>query len=210
MNSFIAPLIGYVASALLALSLLVTNDLRFRWLNMLGCLTFIVYGALIGAIPIVLTNSLLLFINVFYLVKIYRTQENFDLVEFDADDQVIEKFLAYYAKDLNDYFPGFRLEANENDIRFMVLRDMAIANIFIATVNSHGEGIVRINYTVPKFRDFKVGRFIFEKEDRYLLSKGIRQLVYHKVHNKSHEHFLKVMGFQKQLSGGATHYVKQL
>lgn len=132
------------------------------------------------------------------------------MLEFNADDKIIRKFLFYYARDIQNYFPDFRLQDNENDIRFVVLRDMAIANIFVATVNGNGEGSIRINYTVPKYRDFKVGRYIFEKEDRFLLSKGIHQLVYKKVHNKSHEHFLQVMGFEKAKIDGASGYVKNL
>jgi hypothetical protein len=207
MNDMVISTIGYLATASLALSLLVTNDLRFRWLNMFGCLFFILYGVLIYALPIILTNTLLLCINVFYLVKIYRTKEDFDLVEFDVDDKIIEKFLAYYAKDIHNYFPEFRLNEDEAAIRFMVLRDMAIANIFIATIDKKGEGLVKINYTVPKYRDFKVGRFIFEKENTYLLSKGVNQLVYERIHNKNHEEFVKVMGFQKKGEAG---YVKKL
>jgi len=202
MNSLLIQLTGYLASALLAFSLAVNNDLRFRWLNLFGCLCFIIYGVLIHAFPIILTNTILLFINAFYLLKIYHTKEDFDLVEFDTDDKIVDKFLAYHAKDIQDYFPGFRFHEKGSAVRFLVLRDMSIANIFIATVNERGEGLVRINYTVPKYRDYKVGRYIFEKEDRFLLSKGIRSLVYEKVHNKHHEEFLRVMGFEKNKSGG--------
>jgi hypothetical protein len=210
MNNILPLAIGYLASALLALSLLVNNDLKFRWLNLFGCLSFMIYGALISALPIILTNTLLLFINLAYLFKIYRRKEDFDLVEFEANDKIIEKFLAYYAKDIHDYFPEFHLNEKESAIRFMVLRDMVIANIFIATVEGKEEGLVQINYTVPKYRDYKIGRFIFEKENTFLLSKGINQLVYKKVYNKNHEEFLRVMGFEKRIAGHETGYMKRL
>lgn len=204
MNEIIVSIIGYLASALLALSLLVNNDLKFRWLNTFGCFAFIVYGMLIGAFPIIITNTILLIINTVYLVKIYNTKEDFDLLEFDADNEIIKKFLAYYSNDIQSYFPGFHL--NKSDIRFVVLRDMVIANIFAALVTEDGKGIVQINYTVPNYRDYKVGRFIFEREKKYLISKGINMLVYNLVHNKNHEEFLKVMGFKKMESG----YIKTL
>ena len=54
---------GYLASILLAISLMVNNDLKFRWLNTFGCLSFILYGIFIQAMPVILTNSLLLLIN---------------------------------------------------------------------------------------------------------------------------------------------------
>jgi hypothetical protein len=203
-------LVGYLASVLLALSLLVNNDLRFRWLNTFGCLAFIIYGVLIHAFPILLTNSLLLVINLFYLFKIYRyrAEEDFDLIPFQPGDLIVKKFLSFYSKDIEAYFPRYRQEDAANDIRFVVLRDMAIANIFIAHVSPEGNAEVKINYTVPKFRDYKVGRFIFDKEKNYLLSKNVKQVSYTTVDNKKHEDFLKTIGFVE--SDGAFAYRKEL
>ncbi len=194
----IGVIIGYVASVLLALSLLVNNDLKFRWLNMFGCLAFIVYGILITAFPIILTNAILLLINVFYLIKTYNTKENFDLLEFTPGDKIINKFLQFYNKDIESYFPGYRLAGNDNDIRFVILRDMVIANIFVAELAADGNAYVKINYTVAKYRDYKVGTFIFDKEKDFLKAKGIHQLVYLNVPNKNHAAFLKKMGFFEQ------------
>ena len=77
----------------------------------------------------------------------------------------------------------------------MVLRDAAIANIFIATIDFSGNATVQINYTVPIYRDYKVGRFIFEQEKKYLVANNIKQVVYTEVTNKSHLQFLQIMGF---------------
>src|SRR5688572_17319812 len=65
MSTLIIEGFGYLASLLLALSLMVNNDLRFRWLNSGGCVAFIIYGVLINAIPIILTNTGLLLINLY-------------------------------------------------------------------------------------------------------------------------------------------------
>jgi len=94
------------------------------------------------------------------------------------------------------------------DVRFIVLRDLVIANIFIATVSADGNAFVKINYTIPKYRDYKVGKFIFDKENKYLLLKGVKQIVYKKVTNKNHENFLKVMGFNKDNFNGSECYIK--
>ena len=210
MSPFIIQAAGYLASVLLALSLLVTNDLKFRWLNTGGCLAFIVYGILIGAFPIILTNAILLVINLYSLYKIYSKTEDFDLLEFGIDATLIAKFLCFYEADIKTYFPRFQLKDADNDVRFVVLRDMVIANVFVAAVSEDGTGEVKFNYTVPQYRDYKVGRFIFEKENRYLLSKGVRKLVYKEVYNKRHADFLKVMGFKKESSNGHVYLVKHL
>ena len=206
MSSFITQAFGYLASVLLGISLLVNNDLKFRWLNTGGCIAFIVYGILINAFPIILTNSVLLLINLYTLLKIYKKTEDFDLLEFGADATLIAKFLGFYEQDIKAYFPEFVLQETENDIRFVVLRDIVIANVFVASLTEDGTAEVKLNYTVPKYRDYKVGRFIFDREKEYLVSKGVKKIVYNRVDNKSHEQFLKVMGFEK-MNGN---YVKQL
>ena len=203
-------LVGYLASLLLAISLIINNDLKFRWLNTFGCLSFIIYGILINAFPIILTNSILLLINLFYLVKIYRTEEDFDLVDFKAGDKLIAKFLSFHQQDIKAYLPNFNLAELGNEISFMVLRDMAIANIFVASLSADGTAVVKINYTVQKYRDYKVGKFIFDKEKKFLVAKGVKMVVYREVSNKGHESFLKTMGFKKQVFEGNECYVKSL
>ena len=195
MESIISLSLGYLASLLLAISLLVNNNIRFRWLNSFGCLAFILYGLTIDAFPIVLTNSLLLAINLYFLIKIYWRQESFELVEFNSSDQLIHRFLTFYNNDIQNYFPDFKLENKPNELQFVVLRDLVIANIFVASLSNDGTAEVKINYTVPKYRDFKIGRFIFEEENKYLKDKGIKYIAYKEVKNKNHERFLKSMGF---------------
>jgi hypothetical protein len=201
---------GYLASVLLALSLLVTNDLRFRWLNAGGCLSFIVYGVLIGAFPIILTNTILFFINVYALFKIYRRKEAFDLVEFEPHAALITRFLRFYEAGIRAYFPDFHLTDRETAVRFVVLRDMVIANVFVASLLDDGTAIVQLNYTVAKYRDYKVGRFLFEKERDYLLTKAVRRLVYTEVANPGHKDFLNKMSFRPEAINGTPCYVKQL
>lgn len=210
MTGTIVLLVGYAASVLLAISLLVNNDLKFRWLNTWGCIAFIIYGVMINALPIIITNSILLLINAFHLVKIYRRNENFDLLEFSKDDKLIHKFLSFHQNDIQAYFPEFNPEEEGNNINFVVLRDMIIANIFVASVMNDGTALVKINYTVPKYRDYKIGKFLFQKEKQFLLSKGIQRLVYTKVFNKKHEAYIVKMGFEKELMNEQLYYHKNI
>jgi len=209
-NETIILAAGYTASILLAISLLVNNDLRFRWLNTAGCLAFIIYGILIHAFPIILTNAILLLINAVHLVKIYLRNENFDLLEFNMNDKMILKFLSFYGKDIKTYFPEYSVEDSSADISFAVLRDMVIANIFIASMMDDGTALVKLNYTIPKYRDYKVGKFLFQKEKQFLASHGIQRLVYTHVFNKKHESYLIKMGFEKELLNEQVFYYKNI
>jgi hypothetical protein len=176
----------------------------------LGSLSFVFYGIIINAFPIVLTNAVLLSINIYFLFKIYRRQEKFDLVEFTKDAGLVPKFLAFYQKDVKSYFPDFVMEDRPDEIKFVVLRDIVVANIFIATLDGKGNAFVKINYTVPKFRDYKVGRFLFDEGKSFLNEKGIRRIIYKEVNNPQHERFLKVIGFSKEIFENQSCYVKNI
>lgn len=199
----IAPWFGYIASLFLIIALLVNSDLKFRWFNGCGNITFITYALIIGAYPVLLTNVILLGINAFYLIKIYTKKELFDLIEFSGQETLAVKFLDHYKSGIQDYFPDFTPDNIKGKLNFVVLRDLVIANIFSATLNADGDAEILINFTVPKYRDFKIGKFIFEKEKDYLNSKGINRIVYKHVANKHHEKFLKVMGFAPDPQGKA-------
>ena len=94
----ITPYFGYLASLCLIIALLVSNDLKFRWFNTLGNVFFIIYAIVLQAFPVLLTNVILLGINAFYLIKVYRRQENFDMLEFNGDEKMAQKFLQFYQR----------------------------------------------------------------------------------------------------------------
>lgn len=55
--------IDYLASILIVISLMMTNILRLRIINTIGCVTFVVYGLLVGAYPVALSNFAIILIN---------------------------------------------------------------------------------------------------------------------------------------------------
>ncbi|MCW3075279.1 MAG: hypothetical protein JWP69_2348 [Flaviaesturariibacter sp.] len=204
-----ATLIGYLASLLLALSLIVTNELRFRWFNLFGCIAFIIYGIWIGAFPVLLTNAMLFLINLFYLVKIYQTKEAFDLVAIDPNSEIVAKFLAFHKKDMATFFPQFDVKA-ASPVCFIVLRNMAIANVFIADKGADGTATVLLDYTTPKYRDYKAATYIFEQERQRLHAAGIDKLVYTQPVHPKHAAFLRNIGFREEQAAGQTRYTKAL
>lgn len=194
----IATFFGYLASIFLVIALLVTTDARFRLFSILGNIAFIIYGLVFKGWPVLITNVILLSINIYYLYKLYTHKEDFVLLEFRGEEKLANKFLEFYAADIALYFPSFHSSQLKGNLNFVVLRDLVIANLFSASISQNGDASVLINYTVPKYRDFKIGKFIFEKEKIFLLSKGVKRIAYDKVYNKNHSKFLLVNGFVKE------------
>jgi len=167
----IAPWLGYLASLSLIIALLVKTEQNFRWFNIIGNICFITYALVLNAIPVFLTNIILLFINSYYLYKLFTLQEDFDLIEFKGEEKLVDKFLHFYQHDIQNYFPEFKKRQIEAGLNFVILRNLVIANIFSARLHPNGDAEVNINYTLAKYRDYKIGTFIFEKE-RDLLYKS--------------------------------------
>ncbi|MBY6188148.1 YgjV family protein [Marinobacter hydrocarbonoclasticus] len=64
--------IGYAASIVVAYSLMMSNIKKLRWWNLVGAALFVVYGLAITAYPVALVNGFIVFIDAYYLYKIYR------------------------------------------------------------------------------------------------------------------------------------------
>ncbi|MFY8129236.1 MAG: hypothetical protein ACOVMM_12710 [Chitinophagaceae bacterium] len=188
--------IGYLASVCLAFALIIKNTIKARWFNVAGNVFFITYGILIPAFPIIIANTGLLVINIYQLYKLYIKKEQFKLVVITHENNLGKFFLEHYKEDIETFFPNFKWQENFNTISFMVLRNMELANVFVASVNELGHATVEINYTIPKFRDYKVGKFIFEENKNFLKQMGVNEIVYNTPIAKSHEEFLLIMGFE--------------
>ncbi len=60
-------IIGYIASFLVAISFLFRDLLTIRWVNLVGCIFFVVYGYYIDSIPVMLTNVFIVLVQCYYL-----------------------------------------------------------------------------------------------------------------------------------------------
>lgn len=205
----IAPYLGYLASLMLIFALLAKSDLNFRYFGMAGNIFFIAYALIVEAYPVLLTNVILLGINGYYFYKLLNLKEDFELMEFTGNEKLIQKFLFFYKTDIENYFPTFKKEDLEGSLNFVVLRNLVIANISSVKIDDAGKGEVLINYTVPKYRDFKIGTFIFEREKEFLKTNGVKYLHYSNLKNKNHIQFLKKMNFIKTADGFKKELQKQ-
>lgn len=63
--------IGYAAMATVLISFLMKSVNKLRIVNSLGCLLFVFYGVMLEPLskPIIITNTAIFCINVYYLLK---------------------------------------------------------------------------------------------------------------------------------------------
>ncbi len=190
-------LIGYTGSVLVALSLMMASLLRLRMINLLGALAFTAYGLLIRAYPVAVLNGLIVAVDAYYLVQMLRQQEYFTLLEIPVDSAYLRRFLDFHAQDIRRCLPAFRGEIPADARALFILRDMVPAGLFIAQPQGDGTATVLLDYVIPGYRDFKIGRFLFEENAAYFHARGIRRLL-SPSGNRAHQHYLRRMGFRPQ------------
>ena len=73
-NATIWEWVGYLASVVVAISLMMSNIKKLRWWNLVGAALFVAYGLAIDALPVALVNFFIVLIDAYYLVKLYKAE----------------------------------------------------------------------------------------------------------------------------------------
>lgn len=193
-------LTGYVASILVAISLTMSKILKLRIINTLGAVTFSIYGFLVGAYPVLVVNSFITLINIYYLIKMFRTKDVFDTLEEDNDSEYVKSFYTHYKKDIYNFFKDFKWDSlNKNKVIF-ILRNLRPVNLVVYNEQENGIIEILLDYTIPEYRDFLNGKYLISIFKEKKVRDSNIQLVT-KPTSKSHIKYLKKMGFAENDMG---------
>lgn len=223
MNLGGAELLGYAASILVAVSLMLQSILRLRLVNTLGALLFTAYGLLVGAAPVAAVNAFIVGINLWYLRGMLgsRRQGYFELLEVAPEDAYLRRFLEHHAADIARYQPDFETDVLERDGVFALfaLRDAVPAGLVIARRLEAGEAgstpgeassdaWIELDYAIPGYRDLETGRFVFGEGAAQFKARGIGRLR-SRSGTDEHRKYLERMGFESP-RGDADWLVRKL
>jgi N-acetylglutamate synthase-like GNAT family acetyltransferase len=191
----IHELIGYAASALIVLSLLMSSVLKLRWVNLVGAAVFTVYGLLIGSTPVVLANGAIVVIDVYHLLRLHRaraTDAYHEVVEVEPDDTLVRRFVEFHLDDIRRFVPSFRgLDAGQ--LTWMVLRDAVPVGVVAARADGDLAHL-EVDYVVPAHRDLRPGRHLYGPGAEVFVQHGIRRL-HAEAGSTEHRRYLERMGF---------------
>ena len=193
--------LGYLSSIIVAISLLMSSIIKLRWYNLAGSILFAIYGFMIKAAPVAAINTVVIFINLYYLYKIYTEKEYFKLIEIKEENNYIKTFFDFYKNDITKYFPDFKYTMQGAALSFFILRNMVPAGVFIASEHDKESLFINLDFVMPEYRDFKIGKFIFEDNEKYFKDKGYKKL-FCNASNKEQNRYLKKMGFKNTNQDG--------
>jgi hypothetical protein len=205
MNAHVAlELFGYAGSVLVAVSLMMRSLVRLRIINFAGALVFAIYGLLIKAYPVAGLNAAIAIVDVWYLVQMWSKRDYFQLLEVTHDSEYLRGFVDFHRADIAGFIPDYTYEPQPGQISLLVLRDMVPAGVLLLRQEG-SDTRVMLDFVIVGYRDFGVGRFLFEDNAAYFRQHGITRFVSAPGHPR-HAAYLARMGFR--LEGG--NWVREL
>ena len=191
----IVELIGYLGSALVVISMLMTSVVRLRIINLIGSAIFTCYALLIKSYPTAAMNLFLVGINVYHLARLLKVQKNYDLVAVDMENSYVAYLLEKNRDDILRWFPEFSIP-NETGIAYLVCCDSNPAGLFLGRAVGDGDIEVLLDYATPVYRDTSVGVYLHGQ----LAKAGCRSLVF-RSHAPQHEGYMEKVGYRKNERG---------
>ncbi len=201
MNLDAVELLGYLASALIVLSLLMASLLKLRVVNLVGAIVFTAYGLLIDSLPVVLTNAAIVGIDVFYLARMFRARAEdayFEVVEVAADSPLLGRFVTFHSEDARRFQPDFEGRRDDH-LAWMVLKDA----VPVGAVLARPDGEVAhldLDYVTPAHRDQRAGTRFFSTAGLFA-PHGITRVA-SDAGDDGHHRYLEAMGFSRRDDGG--------
>lgn len=192
-STIIYEIIGYAASLLVAVSLMMSKIVTLRIINLVGAALFSLYGILIQSIPVAAMNGFIVMVNIYYLFQMYNDREFFELLRVSEHNVYLQEFIRFFLPEIKKFQPDFTYRNNSNDLSLFVLRDMIPAGVMIGTINDNVLSI-KLDFVRPEYRDFKIGRFLFHDNQQFFAEQGIN-VVESQAGNDEHADYLERMGF---------------
>ncbi|MFZ4401438.1 MAG: hypothetical protein ACOYO1_15490 [Bacteroidales bacterium] len=201
--------IGYLASVVIATSMLMSSIQKLRWINLFGACLFSVYGFAIGALPVGILNGFIVCIDIYYLAKMYSGTDHFRLLEVRNDNKYLEAFLDFHHKDIIRFFPDFIFKPEMNKLSILILKNMAVAGVILAHEYDEKTLMIGLDYVIPEYRDQKPGKFVYTENLYYFSKLGYEKLC-SCVQSKSHDQYMLKMGFISGLSDNQNLLIKRM
>ncbi len=187
--------IGYTAPLLIAVSLLMSSIIKLRWLNLFGGAVFALYGILIGSLPVAFMNGFIAVIDIYFLIKIYRKRDYFQLLEVSSASAYLQDYLHFYREDINRFFPRFEFRPSEHAFQFFVLRDMVPAGVVIGDKTEEKTIRIDLDFASPAYRDLRTGSFFLDTREPVYRQEGF-QAYETWSDDAAHDKYLKRLGFR--------------
>lgn len=194
-------ILGYTGSVLVAFALMMSSIIKLRLISLCGATCFAIYGLAIRAYPVAGLNCLIIMIHCYHLYDAFTAKEYFKILFVRPESDYLRYFLNFYEREIKRFLPDFSYQRSESQMALFILRDMVPAGLLIAEPQADDTLFIKIDFVIPGYRDFKVGKFLFSEKAEVFKERGVRK-IYSAPGSPKHEAYLRSMGFVPEHSPG--------
>lgn len=195
--SLATELIGYTASALVIISLTRRSVVRLRSISLVGSITFLTYGLLLGSVPIVVTNLCIATINVWFLSRelLVAPDDRHDIgaSRIRSDSPFLLDFVEYHHADIIDFQPDFHMPGG-GDVFALLLTREALPSGLVIGHRDHDMLHIDLDYVLREHRDSRLGSWLYGPGRTVFRDAGFTELRAIAV-TDAHDKYLRRVGF---------------
>jgi hypothetical protein len=194
----LVELIGYLASGLIVVSLLMSSVLRLRLINLVGSGVFTAYGVLIASPPVIVANAAIVLINLYHLSTIWRARAEesyFEVVAWPTGGVYLPRFLSFHRDDIARHQPDFA-GLRDDHTALVVLRDAVPVGLVLLRDEGDGRARIDLDYVIPAYRDLRAAMHLYRSGGAFH-DRGIRTVTATAA-TDVHRRYLERMGFEPE------------
>jgi hypothetical protein len=195
-STIIYEIVGWTASALVIVSLTQRSILKLRVVGVGAATSFLTYGLLIGAYPLVVVNIVVIGVHLYFLRKLTRRQEEvFSVLKVYPESRYLAYFLEFYADELSGFQPDFSYDPARDHFTVFLLRDHVPAGLIIGRPCYDDSLEIELDFVIPEYRDFKLGDFLYSANSGLFAEVDCAK-AWTLPGNRDHVRYLERVGFQ--------------
>lgn len=210
LNTYWIEIVGYSGSFLVALSLSMKSISRLRQINLIGASTFALYGLLVQAYPVLVLNSFISAVDIYYLLQMRRKKDYFELLPIPSTDSpFLQRFLKYHSTDIKTFFPDFKFEPQKDYLIILVLRNLLPVSLFMAEKTDQNRLQICLDYSIPAYRDLQNAHYLFHHDQNIFKEQNFRFFVTHSA-VPAHQKYLQKLGFVQDPEQDQHWFIKEI
>jgi len=189
--------LGYLASALVIVSLAMRSVVRLRVISLCGSVTFLVYGYLIESPPVMVTNGSIALINLWFLRQEFfvkpANRHDLGVSRIRPDSPFLTDFVEYHADDIGRFQPDFEMPVGDDVVSMLLTRDGLPAGLLVGR-RSDDTLAIDLDYVLREHRDSRIGQWIYGPGATVFRDDGLRRLTATAL-TDDHQRYLRRVGF---------------
>lgn len=192
-------LVGYVASLLVVTSLAMTSVVRLRVISLAGSTAFLVYGVLIGSVPIAATNIAIMCLNTWFLWRELGGRRDLGAIVVPTDSPFLLDFLDHHSSEIRHFQPEYDPSATFG-FALVLTRDGLPAGVLLG--QNDGETLdITLDFVLRAYRDSRLGHWLYGPGAKVFRPAGISRLTTQEGH-ETHRNYLLRVGFSHDAGSG--------